>query len=192
MKKYVLFFISLFSILILAENCGSSSQLYTKLYTKDNKNRTYVGQLSDSIFTALIKYLTITSNSKLRDTIIIKYDYNYENCWRFLDQKDDDYILNIISRNQKLVQHVLATRQNVSVFCFREPGKNINKLKQWDHTIIIDSSKQLFNLLFKERCTCGSSIIVLPDKRYVFVRTDPHFEASCFTQNKIEELLKKK
>lgn len=72
-----------------------------------------------------------------------------------------------VTTHQEKVQKTLSTRQNVSVFDFREPGNNLNKIKKWDKSIIIDSSRQLFNLIFKERCACGSSIIVLPDKRFV-------------------------
>lgn len=61
-----------------------------------------------------------------------------------------------------------------------------------DKSIIIDSSRQLFNLIFKERCACGSSIIVLADKRFVFVPSDSHSEALDFTQEKIRQLVMKK
>jgi len=188
MKRHFLYFISIITILIIAESCGTISQLYRY----DDKNRTYIGQLNDTTFTALIKYLTTTTNSKLKDTIIIKYDYNKETCWDNLDEKEDEYIMGFVRRHKERVQKVFAIRKNVSVFDFREPGNNLNKIKKWDSSIIIDSSKQLFNLLFKERCTCGSSIIVMPDKRFIFLRSDSHSEALDLTQKQIEALLNKK
>ena len=84
-----------------------------------------------------------------------------------------------------------VTRPNVSVFDFRESGNNINKIKKWDSSIIIDSASQLMNILFKERSTCGNSIIVLPDKRFVFLRSDAHSEAMDITQKKMLEYLTK-
>jgi hypothetical protein len=188
MKRHFLYFISFITILIIAESCGTTSQLYRY----DDKNKTYIGQLSDSTFAVLKKYLTITANSKLKDTIIIKYDYNNETCWTILDQSEDDHIMGFVRRHKERVQQVLATRQNVSVFDYREPGNSLNKIKKWDNSIIIDSSKQLLNLLFKERCTCGSSIIVMPDKRFVFLRSDSHSEVLDLTQKQIEEILSKK
>jgi hypothetical protein len=174
--------------LTITISCGTSSQLYRR----DDKNKIYTGQLSESNFTSLKQYLTFTTNSKLKDTIIIKYDYNNETCWNVLDQSEDDYIISIVTRHKARVQQILAQRQNISVFDFREPGNNLNKIIKWDSSIIIDSSKQLFNLIFKERCICGSSIIVMPDRRFVFIRSDSHSEALDLTQNQIEELLSKK
>jgi hypothetical protein len=136
--------------------------------------------------------LTNTTNSKLKDTIIIKYDYNNETCWEILDQREDDYIMSFVTRHKERVQQVLMTRQNVSVFDFREPGNSLNKIKKLDNSIIIDTSKQLLKLLFKERCTCGSSIIVMQDKRFVFLRSDSHSEVLDLTQKQIEEILSKK
>lgn len=188
MKKHLLYFISIISIVAIAESCGTTSQLYRN----DDKNKTYIGQLNDSTFTTLKKYLTTTTNSKLKDTIIIKYDYNNETCWNNLDQSEDEHIMGFVRRHKERVQQVLAIRKNVSVFDFREPGNNVNKIKKWDSSIIIDSSKQLFNLLFKERCTCGSSIIIMPDKRFVFLRSDSHSEVLDFTKKQIEELLSKR
>jgi hypothetical protein len=188
MIRYFLCFISLITFFTIAESCATSSQLYRY----DDKNKTYTGQLTDSIFTALTKYLTNISNSKQKDTIIIKYDYNNETCWDMLDQNNDDYIMGFVTRHNERVQKVLATRQNVSVFGFREPGTSVNKIKRWDNSILIDSSKLIFNLLFKERCTCGSSIIIMPDKRFVFLRSDSHSEVLNLTQMQIEELFSKK
>ena len=158
----------------------------------DDKNKTYTGQLSDSSFIILRQILTSTATSKLKDTIIIKYDYNNETCWDILDQKEDDYIMGFVTRHKERVQAILSTRYNVSMFDFREPGNSLNKIKKWDNSITIDRTKQFFNLLFKERCTCGSSIVVMPDNRFIFLRSDSHSEVLDLTQKQIEELLSRK
>ncbi|MBS1591736.1 MAG: hypothetical protein JST07_06450 [Bacteroidetes bacterium] len=187
MKKHFLYFISLIILLIFVESCSTTAQLY------DDKNRSYTGLLRDSTFTVLKQYLTNTTNLKLKDTIIIKYNYNNETCWNILDQKEDSYIMSFVTGYKERVQRrVLAARQNVSVFNFREPGNKLNKIIKWDNSILIDSSKQLFNLLFKERCICGSSIIALPDKRFIFLRSDSHTDVLNLTQKQIEEILNKK
>jgi len=187
MKKHFLYFISLIILLIFVESCSTTAQLY------DDKNRAYTGLLRDSTFTVLKQYLTNTTNLKLKDTIIIKYNYNNETCWNILDQKEDSYIMSFVTGYKERVQRrVLAARQNVSVFNFRELGNKLNKIIKWDNSILIDSSKQLFNLLFKERCICGSSIIALPDKRFIFLRSDSHTDVLNLTQKQIEEILNKK
>ena len=173
--------------LTLLISCGSTA----KLYRPDNKNRIYSGRLDDASDASLRRFLATQTTSSLKDTIIIKYDYNNGRCWELLDQKDDNYIQGFVARHRERVQNFQATRPNVSLFDFREPGNNINKIKKWDNSIIIDSSKQLMNLLFKERSICGNSIIVMPDKRFVFIRSDSHSEAMDLTQDRILEYLTK-
>lgn len=188
MKLTITHFLSIIIGLTILSSCTHS----TKLYKNDNKEKTYTGKLEDSTYNSLKQFLTSSTNQLLKDTLIIKYDYNNETCWGLLDKKEDEYVMGFITRHKERVQQVLLARQNVSIFDFREAGTNINKIKKWDNSILIDSSKTLFNLLFKERCTCGSSIIVMPDRRFVFLRSDSHSEAMDLTQKQIGDLLNKK
>ena len=175
-------------VLIIAIGCNSTS----RLYRRNDKNKIYTGKLSDSTYQSLKQFLTASTKSKVNDTIIIKYDYNNEVCWEILDLKDDDYIMGFVITHQERVRKALAARENISIFDFREPGKNVNKIKKLDTSIKIDSTKFLFNLLFKKRCVCGSSIIVMPDKNYVFLRSDSHSDALDYSKEQINELLTKR
>jgi len=188
LKGHFFYFRLLIALLIITESCNTPS----KLYLQDDKDKIYTGLLKNSDFAVLKQFLTFTTNSKLKDTIIIKYDYNNETCWNILDKCEDDSIMGFISRHRERVQHALATRHNVSVFEFREPGNNLNKIIKWDSSVIIDTSNYLLNLLFKERCTCGSSIIIMPDMRFVFLRSDSHLDALDLTQIQIQDILVKK
>ena len=175
-------------VLIIAIGCNSTS----RLYRRNDKNKIYTGKLSDSTYQSLKQFLTASTKSQVNDTIIIKYEYNNEVCWEILDLKDDDYIMGFVITHQERVRKALAARENISIFDFREPGENLNKIKKFDTSIKIDSTKFLFNLLFKKRCVCGSSIVVMPDKNYVFIRSDPHSEALDYSKEQINELLTKR
>lgn len=169
-------------------NCSSIS----KLYRFDDDERTYIGKLNDSSFTKLKQFLKNSTDSKLKDTIIIKYDYNNESCWNLLDQKDKDYIMGFVTNYNERVEKSLYARPNIGVYNFREPGNNLNKVKKWNNEIRIDSTKLLFNLLFKERCRCGSSILIMPDKRFIFLRSDAHSEILDLTKEQINEIMRRK
>jgi hypothetical protein len=105
---------------------------------------------------------------------------------------DNDYVMGFVTRHNQRVQKLLELRPNLSVFDFREPGDYMNKIKYWNSTIIIDSSKQLFKLIFKERTICGNSIMVLPDKQFVFIRSDSHSDILDLSQTEIKEILSEK
>ena len=176
-----------FVVLTIFQFCSVNSKLNSQ---KDN-NKIRTGQLNDSTFLAVKKYLTRGTATILKDTIIIKYDYNYESCWDILDQSEADHIMGFVKRHQERVKRFLLTRQNVSFFAYREPGNSLNKIKKWDNTILIDSSKRLFRLVFNERQNCGNSILLLPDKRFIYLRSDSHTEILDLTQEQIDQYLTK-
>jgi hypothetical protein len=184
MKKIINNFLIFLVILTLNISCGSSS----KLYRLENKNRVSSGKISDSEFADLKRFLAST-NSRVKDTILIKYDYNYETCWNRLDEQNDDYIRKIISGRQQTVINHLKLRPEISIFNFREPGNNVNKIKKWDDSIIIDNNKTLFNLLFSQSSTCGNSIMIMPDRQFIFIRSDSHSDILELTQNDINDIL---
>lgn len=186
MKNCFLYFLLSLLILGITQSCGPSA----RLYRYDDKDKAYAGKLTDSVYMGLKAYLSSTTGQTVQDTIIIKYDYNHETCWDMLDLRPDDYIMSFIASNKQRKERIQKARPQVSLFNFREPGNKLNKIKKWDHSIIVDSSQQLLNRLFKERCTCGNSILVMPDQQYVFIRSDSHAEIFDLPQSRIEELLR--
>jgi hypothetical protein len=171
--------------MVAASNCGTTSSIYPT----SSGEKIYSGQLTEAVYSSLTQFLKTQSNAELNDTIIIKYDYNGETCWDMLDRQKDSYIMGIVSRTQERVRQVLQSRDDVSVYCFREPGNRLNKIKKWDSTILIDNKKQLYDLLFKKRSNCGNSIIVMSDRRFVFLRSDSHFTALDMRQTQIIDVL---
>lgn len=133
--------------------------------------------LTDSVYNELRHFLANSSGITLKDTIIIKYDYNRESCWNMLDRQDDAYIKGIIRQQQQRIQKERMARPGISVFMYREPGNNINKLKKWDPDIQIDRTGNLQKWLFGKRKICGNSVIVLPDRTVLLFPSDAHFQA---------------
>ena len=160
------------------------------LYRFDDDKRISVYQLEDSSFSAVKKYLSQFSNKAIQDSIIIKYDYNNETCWSVLDEKmTDEEMKNKFLTSQSPYEAYLLTRPGVSFFRFREPGDNINKLIKYNTSIIIDKDRELYKFFFKEKCTCGNSILILPDGRYIFTRSDSHTNALFYSSKQISGLL---
>lgn len=184
MTKQFLSLSALAIFLILAVGFNSTSQ--------PNKLRTATGQLTEPEVRLLQKFLQPYTTSKLNDTLIIKYDFNKDDCWHITDQRKDEYIQQLILSSKQRIQTAALTRPNVSIFRFREPGNNLNKLIKWDESILIDSTRQLYQLLFKKRTECGSSIIIFPDKRFILLYSDSHFEALDLSKKQMEELLNRK
>ena len=170
----------------------SSCTTLKKSHAKQLEENVTVGQLDEEKYNEIKKILTEKSPQALNDTIIIRYDYNNNECWRALDQENDNYIKSMILRHNQIISNKSASRPNISVFNFREPGDDFSKKVLWDKTYIVDSSNQLFNLIFNKRIMCGNSVIILPDMRFVFVPSDPHFDALNFTSEEISSFLRKK
>jgi hypothetical protein len=186
MKKYLLNFICCIALTSTVQSCKS----FSHLYLEKDKNRAFFGKLKSNDYDSLQRLLNPFNNLQLSDTIIINYNYNYEHCWDNLENREDEHIVGFVTRHNEKIKKLASERPNVKVFNFRESGNNVNKIIKWNPLIIIDSSKQLFNLLFTERCTCGSSIIIMPDKKFIFLRSDPHYEILDLQQSKMEEMMR--
>lgn len=160
------------------------------LYRFDDDKRISIYQLEDSSLNAVKKYLSQFSNKAIQDTIIIKYDYNNETCWSILDEKvSDEEMKRRYLSSPSPFDAYLSARPAVSFFWFREPGENINKITKYNTSIIIDKDLELYKFFFKEKCTCGNSILILPDGRYIFTRSDSHTNAVLYSSKQITELL---
>lgn len=138
--------------------------------TKNDKLLTLTAQEYQDLKT----YLT-SKNIVVKDTILIKYDYNRESCWNNLDERNDGYIKDVLKNFQNHIINFNKNHSGAVAVNFREPGKNINKLKLWDNTIMIDESFFLKNLIFSKKKICGNSAIVMNDGSYVIRSSDPHF-----------------
>ena len=184
MAKQFLSLLAFVAFLILAVGFNSTSQ--------PNKLRTATGHLTEPAFRLLQQLLQPFATAKLNDTLILKYDFNKDDCWNITDQRKDEDIQPLVLSSKQRIQTAALTRPNVSIFRFREPGNNLNKLIKWDESIFIDSTRQLYQLLFKKRTECGSSMIIFPDKRFILLYSDSHFEALDLSKKQMEELINKK
>lgn len=169
---------------ILLYGCSRSLPVY-----KDENNRITVTTITDSSFSILKNFLQKNSEATLKDTIIIKFDFDKENCWQGLDKDSFDYLLKVLDNHQKHRQELIEERPGVSFFEFRQPGNHLSQLKRLDKKILVDKTSTLTQILFTAHTECGSSAIILPDKKVILVYTDPHFDAFYFTGEKIKTIL---
>jgi len=147
-----------------------------------NADRFVTGNFSKQTVDTLRAYLQRFSVEKLKDTIIINYNFNKDHCWQMLDEKPKKYINKVIENSKKYVADALLARPYISVFSFREAGDYFSKYKKYDNTILIDSG-YLKNDFFTDNAVCGTSLMVFPKGNYLYVRSDPHFEALTFLFN---------
>ncbi len=176
-------------IFLLTVTAGFNS---TSSVATTNKQRISAGKLTDADVRFVKEFLQSFSKTTLNDTLLIKYDFNKDACWNMLDKSKDEDIKSIVLASKERIQTTLLTRPGISIFRFREPGDQLNKIIKWDDSILIDSTKQLYKLLFKKRTECGSSMIILPDGRFILLQTYPHMEALNLSQQQIAETFSSK
>ena len=166
--------------------------LYTSCASPGGLFKSYLhqkGNLTSLQLDSLKTYLSRT-NSSPKDTVIIKYDFNGENCWNQLDHQSDEYIDQVVKSAQVRTVTVLRDRPGISIYKFREEGISFNKLKLRDSDIKIDSSGFVRRLLFKEKQSCGTSGIILPSGDFILIKFDSHFEALSLSGKKIAAVLR--
>jgi len=121
-------------------------------------------------------YLSVLSNKPVKDTVIIKYDFNYESCWNTLDQQTDLYINNIILSTNDFISKYKIAHPGTSVYQIKEGGKNFNKIVLWNNKILTDGGYLRKNI-FTRKTICGTSLILYPDGSHKFFYSDSHFMA---------------
>lgn len=172
-------------ILLFAHGCISIAP------SSHNRNDNIAtGTLSADKLKSLKEALIKLKPGEIKDTIIIKYDYNYESCWNNLDRADDAYIMGFVHRYNENVKNLLASRPQLSIYSIREPGVGINKIKYWNDSIVIDKNRSIKKLLFKKKSICGNSIMIMPDGKYIFINSDSHNNIFYVTAYKISTLFK--
>jgi hypothetical protein len=118
----------------------------------------------------------ISKKLQIKDTVFIKYDFDNENCWDQLDFQGKKQINKIVKRFQAHISDFNTTFETAVAYNFRQSGKDFNKLKLWDETIIIDDRGILKKLIFKNKVQCGSSAVIISNGSYLIYERDPHFE----------------
>ena len=142
-------FIRLIPICIVSFFIFSKCATPSKLYVDGTREKYMKGKLSDSSYFSLKAYLQQSLPAELKDTIIIKYDFNSHDCWYILDEKEDDYILSVLHSYEQGIADQAAKRPGITILEYREDGDKISKYKKWNKSIKIDDGF-LQKLFFKE------------------------------------------
>jgi len=156
-----------------------------KLYVDDLYE---AGSLGTSTFDSLRTFLKTNPTVKLRDTIMIKYDFNNDNCWSDLDGQNPEFINNARWAYQKNIQEKAAKRVDVAIYQYREEGNNFSPIRSKGLEIETDPGI-LRRLLFKTKTKCGTSAIILPNGKFLLIKSDSHFTALLLDAKQIEQKL---
>jgi len=156
----------LFMAILILISCAES-----KLYTNNDTNSgPFILSNADSIR----NYLSLISGEKMKDTIIVKYDFNYETCWSLLDEQSDKYIAGIIDSTNDYISKYKKAHPNVTVLQIREQGRSFNKLVLRNKQFIVDKGYLRKNI-FNKKATCGTSMKLYPDGSCKLIFSDSHF-----------------
>jgi hypothetical protein len=176
--------LQLFAFIIISTVIyGCSPKLYL-----DETKRYQAGTLTDAQMDSLHTFLKQNERLTLKDTIIIKYDFNKDNCWKDLNYQNAEFLNNVRWTFQKNILEKAEARPKVAIYQYREDGKSFSPIKSKGLEIETDSGF-LRKLLFKEATSCGTSAIILPNGKFLLVKSDPQFSALILNAKDIEKKL---
>ncbi|NMN35455.1 hypothetical protein [Pedobacter sp. SG918] len=158
-----------------------------KLYVDESK-RYQAGTLTESQVDSLHLFLKQNERLALKDTIIIKYDFNKDDCWKDLSYQNAEFLNNVRWAFQKNILEKAEARPKVAIYQYREEGKSFSPIKSKGLEIETDLGF-LRKLLFKEVTSCGTSAIILPNGKFLLVKSDPQFSALILNAQDIEKKL---
>jgi len=168
----------------------NSCQPTSRIYRENDKGKVTIGKLPEEAVAIIKQHLFNITKQELKDTILIKYEYNNETCWSISDMiYKDSVIESMIKSRITYHQTQLLKRHQVSYYHFRQPGNSFNKLVGKDKNILIDKDLVLNKLLFSEITTCGSSIIIMPDGYFILTKSDSHQQFLSYSSATINKML---
>ncbi|RAJ16172.1 hypothetical protein LY08_01027 [Olleya aquimaris] len=186
-------------------NCASKKEtkitnydkhIYTSTISDSTRNQLYLAlnkyskvKATDNVRSQLNLVLKQYSNKNKKDTLFITYRYNNGNCWKLLDQKSNEHINKIVTNNYERIINFSNQYPDRTYLMFKQQGTRHNKLVNYNKYVIEDTDNSIFKLLFEDKKTCGNSIILLPDNRFIFLKSDPHLDILNFDKNKIVKIL---
>ena len=140
-------------------------------------------QLSSEEFAQLKDFL-LHKNIPIKDTIIIKYEFNGDDCWHLLNQKSKNYIHKVRDGMQKHISNFNLSHSDAIAIRVKESGKNFSDYILDDPTILTDDDKLLRRLLFKKTESCGTTAVILDDASFALKESDSHFSVLNILNNK--------
>lgn len=176
-----LFKFSVLAIYCVAILAACSPRLYT-----DNPYE--AGTLGAGTLDSIRSFLQTNSTVKLKDTIFIKYDFNNDDCWSDLNGQNPEFINNTRWAYQKGIQEKADKRPHVAIYQYREVGNNFSSVRSKGLEIETDPGI-LKQLLFKTKTRCGTSAIILPNGKFLLLKSDSHFAALLLDAKQIEQKL---
>jgi hypothetical protein len=173
-------FITSFISLLMAFSCSP------KIY---REHQFWTGKLKPVQLDSLKFYLQQNKTVTLKDTIIIKYEFNSDGCWNPVNSVTLPQVDTLIKNYNNYIESIAKVRQQVAIYQYRERGRNFGPNKSRNTKIQIDPGL-LRKLLFKDPASCGISAIIVPDGRYLLYKSDSHFRAIDFNKQEIDAALK--
>lgn len=172
--KYLYFFLFCFLL-----SCATNKGIQNSFKNMGHQQIYKTGLLSSFQYDSL-HYFMQKNNKPLSktDTLIIKYHANGDECWKLLESNEgSNKIKQRIERNNEYYKNIIKYRPNTMFVKVKQSGDNYTKMVRLDNEFITDSFNILKNNLFEENYMCGTSAIILPNRKYILVQGDPHLEA---------------
>ncbi|MBC7937482.1 MAG: hypothetical protein H7Y86_19215, partial [Rhizobacter sp.] len=116
----------------------------------------------DSVRTLLKQYSTID----LKDTIILKYQYDVVPAGNQPNTLDVEIIQQMVTGELRKLHSAMAKRKNISLFNLTAPGTAADSLLMYNNLAMIDTSGILQRLLLTRKSST-SSVILMPGRQFI-------------------------
>jgi hypothetical protein len=140
-------------------------------------NRQQEGTISMSERKFINQNLKYILGVEPKETLVVKYEFAKDICYKYTDRMLDDNIFKIIENKNKAIDIARYKNPNTTIVLLKAKGRNFSKLVQWNDSIKVDRDNLIQKALFRQAYECGSSVIIYPDNRFIKRNSDSNFEA---------------
>ncbi len=148
-----------------------------------------VGFLEQEKFSQLKSYLQDLTQTALKDTMYLKYEYSNKKCWESLDQKKESELLKIINSHNHNYYKKNKEHYGANVIRIREDATWFNQFIALNDLILTDKNNLIKNTFNLKEEMCGNSIVVFKNGQYIVKYNDSHFSLLDNDSNTLTTIL---
>jgi hypothetical protein len=165
----------------------STSVSYGQQYSVALQQHTISGQLPAAQYEALRSLLQGYSILPLKDTLIIKYEYDMQQTGIPVVE-NDDIIQQNITTELRMLHNAMLKRKNITLLSMIEPGNRADSMKIYNNMVNVDLAKSVYRLLLND-LNAVNSVIILPSGKYICFNSADGWAALRVSGGEIQQLL---
>ncbi|RYY69589.1 MAG: hypothetical protein EOO13_09105 [Chitinophagaceae bacterium] len=156
-------------------------------YNVGLQQNTVCGQLSKAQYDSIRSVLQAYQYLPLKDTLIIKYQYE-STLMVPVASENDDLIQQSITEELRMLHGAQIHRKNISLLNLMEPGGRADTLAKYNNLANVDEAGVVHRMILNENKNFNS-VILFPNRKYICINSADGWAALKLKSGELQQVL---